>query len=76
MARHNLGTVVSFEVTRTLTKRRFWIATLIVPVVMGVVFGLICLANTDHRQSGGLAESSRSSPSPTATPPATWTPPS
>ncbi len=45
MARHNLGTVVSFEVTRTLTKKRFWIATMIVPAVMGVVFGLIFLAN-------------------------------
>jgi ABC-2 type transport system permease protein len=46
MARHNLGTVISFEVTRTLTKRRFWIATMLVPAVMGVVFGLIFLANS------------------------------
>jgi ABC-2 type transport system permease protein len=46
MARHNLGTVISFEVIRTLTKRRFWIGTLIVPVVMGVVIGLIVLSNT------------------------------
>ena len=46
MARHNLGTVISFEVTRTLTKRRFWIATLIVPVFLGVVIGLVVSANT------------------------------
>ncbi|MFA5844158.1 MAG: ABC transporter permease [Coriobacteriia bacterium] len=46
MARHNLGTVVSFEVTRTLTKRRFWITTLIVPVALGVVIGLVVVANT------------------------------
>lgn len=41
MARHNLGTVVSFEVRRTLTKRRFWIATLIVPVIIGIVIVLV-----------------------------------
>src|SRR5450759_2382088 len=46
MARYNLGTVISFEVTRTLTKRRFWIATLIVPVFLGVVIGLVVSANT------------------------------
>jgi len=46
MARHNLGTVVSFEVTRTLTKRGFWIATLIVPVIIGIVIGLVALSNS------------------------------
>src|SRR5665811_2506011 len=45
MARHNLGTVVSFEVTRALTKKRFWIATLIVPVVIGIVIGLVALSS-------------------------------
>lgn len=46
MARHNLGTVISFEVTRTLTKRRFWLSTLIVPVIMGIVIGLMVMSNT------------------------------
>lgn len=46
MAQHNLGTVISFEFVRTVTKRRFWIGTLAVPVVMAVVFGLIFLSNT------------------------------
>ncbi|TXN32116.1 ABC transporter permease [Lacisediminihabitans profunda] len=46
MARHNLGTVVSFEVTRNLTKRRFWISTLIVPVIFGIVIALVVLSNT------------------------------
>jgi ABC-2 type transport system permease protein len=45
MAQHNLGTVVSFEVTRTLTKKRFWIATLIVPVAIGIVIGLVALSS-------------------------------
>jgi ABC-2 type transport system permease protein len=41
MARHNLRTVISFEVTRTLKKRRFWIATLIVPVALAIVALLV-----------------------------------
>jgi ABC-2 type transport system permease protein len=46
MGRHNLGTVVSFEVVRSLTKRRFWISTLIVPIILGVVIGLVVLSNS------------------------------
>lgn len=46
MAQHNLGTIISFEVIRTLTKRRFWIATLIVPVVIGVVIALVVVSNS------------------------------
>lgn len=41
MSNHNLRTVVSFEVHRTITKKRFWIATLIVPVALAIVFSLI-----------------------------------
>lgn len=51
MARHNLSTVISFEITRTLTKRRFWIATLIVPVIIGIVVALIVAANTSTDNS-------------------------
>ncbi|MBF4577193.1 ABC transporter permease [Frondihabitans sp. VKM Ac-2883] len=51
MARHNLSTVVSFEITRTLTKRRFWITTLIVPVIIGIVVALIVAANTSTDNS-------------------------
>jgi len=46
MARHNLSTVISFEVTRTLTKRRFWIATLIVPIIIGIVIALVSISNS------------------------------
>jgi ABC-2 type transport system permease protein len=46
VAQHNLGTVIGFEFVRTVTKRRFWIGTLSVPVIMAVVFGLIFLSNT------------------------------
>ncbi|WP_369824058.1 hypothetical protein [Frondihabitans sp. PAMC 28766] len=51
MARYNLRTVVSFEITRTLTKRRFWIATLIVPVIIGIVVALIVASNSSTDSS-------------------------
>jgi ABC-2 type transport system permease protein len=41
MARHNLRTVISFEVVRTLKKRRFWIVTLIVPIALAIVVLLV-----------------------------------
>jgi ABC-2 type transport system permease protein len=59
MARHNLGTVVSFEVTRTLTKRRFWIATLIVPVILGIVIGLVTLSNSSTDASVNSQKSAK-----------------
>jgi ABC-2 type transport system permease protein len=39
--RHNLKTVVAFEFFRTVKKKSFWIATLAVPIILGVVFSLI-----------------------------------
>lgn len=45
MARHNLGTVVSFEIVRTLTKKRFWILTLVVPALVAIVFALVVASN-------------------------------
>lgn len=45
-AQHNLRTVIDFEFTRTMKKRGFWIATLAIPVVMGVVFALVYLSNS------------------------------
>ena len=45
MARHNLNTVVSFEVKRTLTKRRFWFTSLIGPVFVAVVIALVVSSN-------------------------------
>ncbi|MBG0738078.1 ABC transporter permease [Paeniglutamicibacter antarcticus] len=51
MTRHNLGTVVSFEFLRTVKKRRFWIATLAIPIVLGIVFGLVYLSNSTTSSS-------------------------
>ncbi|RMB58947.1 ABC transporter permease [Tessaracoccus antarcticus] len=53
MAQHNLGTVIRFEVVRTLSKRRFWVATLLVPVLLIVVFLLVFLSNTATDETEG-----------------------
>lgn len=46
MKQHNLRTVVSFEVRRTLGKKRFWLMTLMVPIAIGIVLALVVLGNT------------------------------
>ena len=51
MARHNLGTVVRFEFIRTIAKRRFWVATLFVPVLLIIVFVLVFVSNSSTQTS-------------------------
>jgi ABC-2 type transport system permease protein len=46
MAQHNLRTVIDFEFGRNVSKPRFWIITLVVPVALMVVFALVILSNT------------------------------
>lgn len=61
MARHNLSTVIAFEFRRTITKRRFWAITLIIPIL---VFGLgslivasnVSTANTADQQKNARFE--------------------
>ncbi len=50
-ARHNLGTVVGFEFTRTVKKRRFWIATLSIPAVIAIVFALVFVSSSSTSAS-------------------------
>jgi len=45
MKRHNLRTVISFEVVRTLKRRSFWIGTLLVPFAIGAILGLNIISN-------------------------------
>ena len=53
---HNLGTVVRFEIVRTLKKRSFWIAALAVPIIVGAVGAIIYFSNkTTASQSESLA---------------------
>lgn len=42
---HNLGTVIRFEVVRTLKKKTFWFMALGFPLMMGVIFGIIFMSN-------------------------------
>ena len=51
ISNHNLRTVMSFEVRRTITKKRFWVATLMVPVLLGIVFGLVIASNSSTQNS-------------------------
>ncbi|HEY2556713.1 MAG TPA: ABC transporter permease [Diaminobutyricibacter sp.] len=51
MARRNLGTVVRFEFIRTIAKRRFWVATLFVPVLLIIVFALVFVSNSSTKSS-------------------------
>ncbi|HUX05469.1 MAG TPA: ABC transporter permease [Acidimicrobiales bacterium] len=51
MTHHNLHTVVNFEVRRTITKRRFWIATLIVPLIIAVILTLAMVSSRATQKS-------------------------
>ena len=44
-AMHNLGTIFSFEVVRTLKKKSFWVMALAMPLLIGGVFGIVFLSN-------------------------------
>jgi len=57
--RHNLGTVVRFEITRTLNKPRFWIAILTVPVVLTLIAALVSLSNSGSGTSAAAAAQAR-----------------
>lgn len=51
MKRHNLPTVIGFEVRRTLGKKKFWFITLLVPVAIGIVMALVILGNNSAATS-------------------------
>jgi ABC-2 type transport system permease protein len=51
LAQHNLGTVVRFEFLRTISKRRFWVATLVVPLLIIIVFALVFVSSESSDKS-------------------------
>ncbi|MGN6743077.1 MAG: ABC transporter permease [Amnibacterium sp.] len=59
MARHNLRTVIGFEFTRTVSRRRFWIATLFVPALLVVVALLVTVSNSSTRASSDALRNAR-----------------
>jgi ABC-2 type transport system permease protein len=59
MARHNLSTVVRFEFLRTVSRRRFWIATLVVPVVLVIVALLVSVSNSSTSATADAQKNAR-----------------
>ncbi|MEP7194646.1 MAG: ABC transporter permease [Actinomycetota bacterium] len=59
MAAHNLSTVIAFEFSRILKKKRFWITTLAIPAVLALVFGLVLISG---QSSGDTADAQKNAP--------------
>jgi ABC-2 type transport system permease protein len=59
MVQHNLKTVVGFEFTRTVKKRRFWLATLAIPFAFAIVARLIYLSNVTTSANADAQKSAR-----------------
>lgn len=48
---HNLGTVMRFEIIRTMKKKSFWLVALGFPLMMAAVFAIIFFANKSSMES-------------------------
>jgi ABC-2 type transport system permease protein len=48
---HNLFNVITFEITRTVKKRRFWIGILAMPLIIVVIFALVVVSNQDSAKT-------------------------
>ncbi len=59
MARHNLSTVIGFEFRRTITKRRFWAVTLIIPILVFGLGGLIIASNVSTAKTADQQKNAR-----------------
>ncbi|KRC50705.1 sodium transporter [Leifsonia sp. Root227] len=59
MAQHNLGTVVSFEFLRTVSKRRFWAITIVVPIFAIALISLIVASNVSTAQTADAQKNAR-----------------
>lgn len=59
MARHNLSTVISFEFKRTVTKRSFWVVTLILPLLVFGLGALLVSANVSTSNSADAQKNAR-----------------
>jgi ABC-2 type transport system permease protein len=51
MRQRNLGTVLRFEFVRTISKRRFWVGILLVPLLMVVIFALVFISGNSSDNS-------------------------
>ena len=48
---HNLGNVMRFEIVRTLKKKSFWITSLLFPIMLSAIFGIIIFSNKATEES-------------------------
>ncbi len=54
---YNLGTVISFEILRTLKKKTFWLTAIGFPVMLAVIYGIAFLsAESSHQASEKLKD--------------------
>lgn len=53
---HNLSTVVSFELIRTLKKPTFWISVLAIPILIGIIAGIIVFSNQSSQDTQAALE--------------------
>ncbi len=57
MKQHNLGTVITFEVQRTLQRRSFWAMTLAIPLLMVALITLITFSSTQQAGADSATDS-------------------
>ncbi len=51
MRQHNLGNVISFELVRTMKKRRFWLGIFAIPLLIVIVFTLVSVSNSHSKKT-------------------------
>ncbi len=51
MKPHNLSNVVTFEIMRTIKKRRFWVGVLAMPLLIVVIFALVVVSNSNSAKT-------------------------
>lgn len=56
---HNLGTVLKFELTRTLKKPTFWISILAFPALVGLIMGLVFFSSQSSDNAEKAQESAK-----------------
>ena len=59
MPQHNLGTVISFEFLRTISRKQFWLGTLAFPAAIAVILVLTVISNTTTSSTSDAQKSAQ-----------------
>lgn len=59
MRRHNLGNVISFELIRTMKKKRFWLGIFAIPLLIVIVFTLVSVSNSHSAKTTANQKNAR-----------------